>query len=401
MTRNAIAGNRAVEEEDPSQTRREHVTQGTTVAVSAVLSACDRRLDSDPMAHRMLISMLALVAASGTALAAPMANNATSVAASSPAAATAAVPSLSAAAVSNTNDETPTEAVPDHRVVGMVVLGSVYVGIAAWMKLAWYHNKPTLPSPGWGDEGWFGDQTYAGGSDKFGHVWGTYMFARLGTKLLRDTGWGKTEASVISSGLSMAAYTLVELKDSYYYVGSYSDLTADAVGTAMALLTDNWPALDDALDYRVQWTPSVGFRRMCSSAGYTSSGCLDVAEDYSGERYMFAYKPRSIRAIRESTTWTRYLQFVDPVIGFQSHDYKPLRPDDVTVPRRQEIFIGVSLDLQAVVDSWLGDASSRAARVSRGIGHTVFEYMNLPFTSLPAVSYNHSPDETDFVGAFQ
>jgi hypothetical protein len=291
--------------------------------------------------------------------------------------------------------------VADHRVVGAVVLGSVYVGIAAWMKFAWYTNQPTLPEWRWGDEGWFGDKTYAGGADKFGHAWGAYVFSRLGTKLLRETGWPEREASVISATASMVAFTLVEVKDGYYYEGSSSDLTGDAVGTALSLLMDNWPALDAALDYRVQWTPSIGYRRMCSQKGITSSGCLDFVEDYSGERFMFAYKPRSIRAVRESDGPLRYLQYVDPVLGFQSHDYKPLPEATDTVPRRQEIFIGVSLDLQAFFDDVLGHSTSRAARITRGITHTVFEYANLPFTSSPVLSYNHSPDEADFVGAFR
>jgi hypothetical protein len=101
---------------------------------------------------------------------------------------------------------------------------------------------------------------------------------------------------------------------------------------------DNIPALDDAFDYRVEWFSSIAFRRAPNA---------DFVEDYSGERFMLAYKPRSIRAIRDA------------------------------------------------------DAHGHGAKVAQGVTYTVFEFANLPFTSTTVVSYNHSPDEPDFWGAFR
>jgi len=280
----------------------------------------------------------------------------------------------------------------DHRALSLGVLGGAYVGVAAWMYVAWYYNKPTIPSWKFGGDGWLGDGTYAGGEDKFGHAWGDYTFARLGTQLLRHEGWSPLTASIISSSLSFTAFFFVEVKDGFFYEFSPSDLTGDAVGSVLALIMDNFPAIDDAFDYRVEWFPSVAFRRAPSS---------DFVEDYSGERFMLAYKPRSIRAVRESDGLLRYVQYIDPVIGFESRNYKPTPPPGDSVPRRQEIFIGVSLDMQAVFDDLLGRAHGHAAKTARGVTHTVFEFANLPFTSTPVVSYNHSPDEMDYWGAFR
>jgi len=145
----------------------------------------------------------------------------------------------------------------------------------------------------------------------------------------------------------------------------------------------NWPALDDALDVRVQWFPSREFQRKPSA---------DFAEDYTGETYLFAFKPRSIRAVREGDWSVKWLEFVNPVIGFDSRNYKPT-PDaaDMTT-RKQELFIGLTIDMQAVLDETLGGAKSTAGRWSHNVGHTVFEYTNLPFTTLPVVDASRSPD---------
>jgi hypothetical protein len=287
----------------------------------------------------------------------------------------------------------------DHRVASLAIIGGTYVGVGAWMYFAWYHDRPTLPSWKFGGDGWLGDTTYAGGEDKFGHFWGDYTFARLGTKFLRRSGWAPLPASLISSATSLAAFTLVEVKDGFYYEFSPSDLSGDIAGSVLAVLVDNWPALDDAFDFRVQWYPSPRYRAACN-AKPTGGECLDFVEDYSGQRYVFAYKPRSIDAIRTSATWTRYLQFVDPVIGFDSRNYKPAPAVGDDAPRRQEIFIGLSLDMQAVIDDWL-DGRRGAAASARGVAHTVFEFANVPFTTLPVSSYTHSPDEPDHFGWFE
>lgn len=276
----------------------------------------------------------------------------------------------------------------DHRKLSLAILGGAYLTIATWMYFAWYRDRPTLPQWKFGGDGWLGDTTYAGGEDKFGHAWGDYTFARLGTKLLRRMGWEQKPASIISSAASFTAFFFVEVKDGFFYEFSPSDLSGDAVGSALALAMDNWPALDDAIDFRVQWFPSQAYRKACS-ANASGGECLDFVEDYSGQRYLLAWKPRSLDAIRNSTTWTKYLQIVDPVIGFDTRNYKPTPIGPA--PRRQEIYIGISLDLQAVFDAWTSGGV-------RSVGHEVFEFANVPFTTLPLATYTHSPDEPDGFG---
>jgi Predicted periplasmic lipoprotein (DUF2279) len=272
--------------------------------------------------------------------------------------------------------------VSDHRIASGLALGGIYTGLATWAYFAWYYNRPNLPAFKFGGDGWLGPNTYAGGADKFGHFWANLTFSRLGTDLLRAGGWGKLSSSLIASGLSLSFFFFVEVKDGYYYEFSPSDMTGNTLGALLAVAMSNWPALDDAIDFRVQWFPSKQFRRQLS---------VNFVEDYSGETYLLAFKPRSIRAIREGDWSVRWLEFVNPVIGYETRGYKPAPlPEDMEV-RHQNLFFGVTVDMQAVVDETLGRSSSHGARVAASILHTGFEFGNLPFTTIHGGT--RSPDE--------
>ncbi|HTJ45634.1 MAG TPA: DUF2279 domain-containing protein [Kofleriaceae bacterium] len=283
------------------------------------------------------------------------------------------------------SSESPPEPVADHRVLSAVGLAGTYTTLGTWAWFAWYYNKPRREHWTFGGDGWFGDETYAGGADKFGHFWANLTFGRLGTDLLRKGGWGKWSSSAIGSGMTLAFFFMVEVKDGFFYEFSPSDMAGNTVGALLAFAMSNWPELDDALDVRVQWWPSRQFQRHLSA---------NFVEDYSGESYLFAYKPRSLRWVREGDWDVRWLEFVNPVIGFQSRDYKPA-PDpmlDGTRDRRQEIFVGLTIDLQAVFDETLGDSRSRAGRWGHNVGHTVTEFVNAPFTTLDVDLASRSPD---------
>jgi Predicted periplasmic lipoprotein (DUF2279) len=290
-----------------------------------------------------------------------------------PAAAPVAVP------LALTNSAPPPD---DHRVVSALGLAGSYVTLGAWAWYAWYYNKPTLPSWKFGGDGWLGPTTYAGGADKFGHFWANLVFSRLGTDLLRKGGWGKLSSSLVGSGMCLAFFFGVEVKDGFYYEFSPSDMTGNTLGALLAVAMSNWPELDAALDVRVQWFPSREFRRHPNA---------NFAEDYSGETFLFAFKPSVIPEVRDSDGPLHWLAFVNPVIGFGSRNYKPTpAPEDMTT-RQQDLFFGFTLDMQEVIDETLGGRRSRAARWTHNVGHTIFEFANAPFTTVQLTG-SRSPD---------
>ena len=70
-------------------------------------------------------------------------------------------------------------------------------------------------------------------------------------------------------------------------------------------------------------------------------------------------------------SWAR---FVDATIGYRAVNYKPVPSDGSE--RSQELFLGVSLNLQAMIDSMTGRGAGA------GVLHFVTEIYQAPYTTL-------------------
>jgi hypothetical protein len=287
-------------------------------------------------------------------------------------------PSRARAQSSPTEDAHPT----DHRVASALGIAATY---ATWGAVEWfalYHHRARQPSFTVGDEGWFSATSYAGGADKLGHFWANLSQTRIATDVLRAGGWSDLSSSLLGAGLCSTFFFLVEVKDGLFHVFSTSDLAANTAGALLAVAMDNLPSLDGALDVRVQWFPSAQFRRAPRA---------DFIEDYSGESYLFALKLRALRAVREGRWSVRWLEFVNPVIGFQTRGYWPIPAAGDGGGRRQQLFTGVTIDLQALLDEALTSPTTRAGRWGRKVAHTVPEYVNAPFTTWQLDVASRSP----------
>jgi hypothetical protein len=242
--------------------------------------------------------------------------------------------------------------------------------------VAWYRERPRLPDWTYGGDGGFAPNTYAGGADKLGHALATMVLSRLGGDLLEAGGWSDPAATVIASGLCLGAFVMVEVNDGYYTEFSPLDLGADVAGVGAALAFRHVPGLDDLVDFRVQWFPSRAFGRRPGA---------NFAEDYSGQTYVLAFKPTGLAPVREQNALLA-LRFINPVVGFESRNYVPEPPAGERVTHRQTLLLGMTLDVQAVIAAAFSDSTSSAGRATHAIGRTVFEYGNLPYSTLPIVS---------------
>jgi hypothetical protein len=260
----------------------------------------------------------------------------------------------------------------DYRALAALGLGGAYVAFGAWTWVAWYRNQPRLPVWKLGGDGAFGLDTYAGGADKLGHGWSALMLTRLGTRLLEAGGWNELAASALASGLCLAALSWVEVNDGYYTEFSPGDLAADVAGVGAALALQHIPGLDDALDFRVQWFPSREFQRHPGA---------NFAEDYAGQTYLLAFKPQALARVRNSQGALRTLQFVNPVVGFATRNYGDPPAVGDRVAHRQTLLVGLTLDVQAILEVASARSRSASARISANIGRTVFEHVNLPFST--------------------
>ncbi len=275
-------------------------------------------------------------------------------------------------------------------VVSASILGGINLGIYAWTYFAWYRPRAKNENLVFLDEGWFGPDTYAGGADKLGHFYANYAFVRGSVAILEAGGWDRTVATALSSAATLAFFTVIEFKDGYHegYGFSTQDLAANITGVALGALMTEWPALDRAIDVRIQYFPTREF-----VTELVDEGVVNAAEDYTGQAFLLAYHLGSIKPLRQSNYfgWTRYF---DVVAGYQARNYKP-EPTVPGNPREQELFFGITLDMQAVMGAWhdslVGTSPGWANAVA--VGGDFFEYFQLPYTTLKVVGFDRDNGE--------
>ena len=277
----------------------------------------------------------------------------------------------------------------DHKVAALITLAGVYTGFTTWTYFAWYRHHKPLSQFRWGGDGWFGAKTYAGGADKMGHAWATMSLARAGTEMLHQWGgYSKLTSTLVSTALSELLFLGVEVKDGFYYEFSFGDALFDTAGALAATALSLSPRLDELVDFRVEYWPSHEYRRQFDG------GNVNVAEDYSGETYLLAFHLGGIHALRDAR-WGGWSRFVDVAVGFGTRGYKPDPPDRLNMPdylHRQELSVGLSLNVQGLSD-WLFEGRSRPAKK---IGHGVFEVFNAGY--VPAVEWRRIPAGTVMTG---
>jgi hypothetical protein len=158
-------------------------------------------------------------------------------------------------------------------------------------------------------------------------------------------------------------------------------------GESLGVLMELSPELDRRLDFRLEYFPSKPFRESISEKGPFNS-----PEDYTGQTFYLAYHLSTIDTLAESR-YFGWSQYVDVVGGFHATHYKP--EDTDSEPHRQEVFVGLSLNLQRVVDNNFMPKRGSLRRPSTGARalHFTTEILQFPFTSVQVGGLSRSiPD---------
>ena len=256
--------------------------------------------------------------------------------------------------------------------VAIGAVAATWAAASTYAYFAWFRHATRTTDPMYTLEG-FGVNTYAGGADKLGHFWAGHMLTYVTTEALVHGGFRTLPSSLVALGITQAFGTLSEYKDSLHYQFEFGDLIANCSGALFTVLLENEPALDRLLDFRVEYWPTREYRRLLAH------GNVDGAQDYSGQSYMLAVHLRGIPHLAETPA-----RFVDVVVGFESRNYAPM-PDDPNAIRRQVLYSGFAIDMQAVLDALLPDS------LGRRIGKGAFEFVSVPYTTLRLVETARSP----------
>jgi Predicted periplasmic lipoprotein (DUF2279) len=276
-----------------------------------------------------------------------------------------------------------------HKGLSLGISAGIFGVLYGYTYMAWYLRSDESPDFHLHDEGWFAVDTYAGGADKIGHAWANYALVRGVSSILEWGGWQKKMALATATGSTMAFFLMSEIKDGYHenYGFSWGDVVMNLTGTGLGVLMELSPEVDRRFDFRVEYWPSKPFRDAIADRGPFNS-----PEDYSGQRFFLAYHLSSIETLRESDYfgWSEYM---DLAVGFHANHYKP--EDTDSGDHEQELFLGVSLNLQTVIDKAFAPPPSSLRKSGTGTRALRFtaEIVQLPYTLIDVGGVSRSiPD---------
>jgi hypothetical protein len=270
---------------------------------------------------------------------------------------------------------------PLGRGLSLGIVGGIYVGLNILAYLAWWIHAPPDHFE-LSHDGWFGDRTYAGGSDKLGHFFMNHFLTRANAGVLEEGGWHPRTSTYAGAALTLGTYYLFEMRDGYSTGFSMNDMISNFAGAAFAILFREAPVLDRLFDTRVEYFPSSAF------LSRPTKHAFNFNEDYTGLKFLLAWHLSTLPVVEQSGG---PLRFVDLVVGYHTRNYRP-KETDRHLTKYQDRYIGISLNMQRIVDElWMGrhpqfgKSKSRVHRLTRFAA----EFFNLPFTSVPVATFTN------------
>lgn len=213
------------------------------------------------------------------------------------------------------DDPSPSVAAPEclaGRTWGLA--GTFSAGVAAGGYALWWRKRDFGPFEH-ASEGWFGEETYAGGADKTSHLVLGYVGGRFLQDRLEKMGHPGGRARLLSVAMVSAAGLLVEVGDGFTeYRFSWEDAVITSAGGVFGALVDAG-GLGDTVGLRFGRVPTRkperGEGEPGSSAYHHTIDTLDL--HLSGLLPRLGVKPGLFRFLIVSGTYaTRGYGFVEP-----------------------------------------------------------------------------------------
>lgn len=218
------------------------------------------------------------------------------------------------------------------------------------------------------NEGWFGQDTYAGGADKLGHAYFTYTGTRLLKHAFEWAGNDKDTSLILSATTVFGTLLAVETLDGFSkrYKFSKEDMVMNAVGTGLGLLFEKNKRLDDLLDFRLHYWPSSDAKRLNQ---------VGPIGDYSGQTYLLVAKATGVPQLRSHDV----LRYFELAAGYGSRGFEP--NDGAPAPdRSRHVYLGVSLNISEILRNTMFRGATEKSRSQR-VTETVLEYVQIPGTA--------------------
>lgn len=215
----------------------------------------------------------------------------------------------------------------NHGGVVALDLSLATLAISAWgiSQWDWFKHSPVAKR-----EGWFSADTHAGGADKTGHLYMSYMLSELFMMDFRRNGVSNPERKAALA--AMAAMTIVEIGDatSSKYGFSSEDLISDAAGVALSYWLASNPKWNDRIDLRMEYWPSSGYNLK-----------NDAVSDYSGMKHLVAIKADGFDSLKRTP-----LRWFELQAGYYTRGFRTFDEQD-SASRHGYLGLGISLPVLA------------------------------------------------------
>ncbi len=232
--------------------------------------------------------------------------------------------------------------------------------LGVWAVDAWWSDG--LKPFSWRDAGAFGQDTYAGGADKTGHAYSSYLMTHFTYGLYRALGMSKTHAAWWGAGATFLVSNWVELIDGFTEFGfEAGDVVANSFGVALGLLTKLSPTAASLIGFRISYVPSPDFLQNDKSV-------LKWINDYTGMTYYLDVKGKGVFELMDRDPGL--LRYVQAGVAFNTDQYSPVKRWE---ERRRNFGIHVGVSMSEVLRSW-GDGDEGVEPIA-----TFFDYYAVPF----------------------
>lgn len=216
------------------------------------------------------------------------------------------------------------------------------------------------------NEGWFGQNTYAGGADKLGHLYANYAGTRLFARAFEWAGNTPDASLMLAAWLTLGTFTAVEVIDGFSSRWRFSkeDAVMNAIGVGAALLLEKNPELDRLLDLRLLYQPS-----------YEQHRKIDPFGDYPGQTYLVVAKASGVPALRNHSL----LRYFELAVGYGARGYSDDRSNGAG-NRSRNFYVGISINLSELLAQTVFKHAESRSRAQRATD-TVLEFVQVPGTA--------------------
>ena len=226
------------------------------------------------------------------------------------------------------------------------------------------------------DEGWFGHTTRYGGFDKVGHVFSHYTAMRLSCSVYNYTERGSNNRFLYGALLTLLMGLSIEIGDAYSGYGfSCNDLVFDSIGILIGGLLEAFPKVDAFVSLSWEYWPSGAFRKHPGNAS-------QFIDDYGGAKVLINIKLAGFREMGLNVP--NFMRYIMVDVGYGVQGYTSFERhaalDNFRLPfRKQNLYVGISINFVEVIKDLFKDPSSIACRITQ----QAFKYYHVP------VGYKH------------